>query len=94
MQVLSSLRKRTKSGVSVWTFCHDREMHTFYAVGGEDLKVIRANDRKHLRAIYENFKRYGYTAKLPAIKKQQIISDPWDSALPLGMQLELDALAA
>ena len=94
MQVLSSLRKRTKSGVSVWTFCHDREMDAFFAVGGEDLKVIAATDRKHLRAIYENFKRYGYTAKLRPIKKQQLISDPWDSQLNLDMQLQLDALAA
>lgn len=94
MQVLSSLRKRTKGGISVWTFCHDREMNAYFAVGGEDLKVIPATDRQHLRAIYENFKRYGYAAKLRPIKKQQLISDPWDSVLPVDMQLQLDALAA
>ena len=94
MQVIASLRKRTRSGISVWNFCFDKEMNAHYAVGGEDLKVIRADDRKHLRTIYNNFKRYGYASKLPAIKKQQIIADPWSSQLPLDMQLELDALAA
>ena len=94
MQIIASLRKRTKSGISVWNFCFDKEMNAYYAVGGEDLKVIRADDRKHLRTIYTNFKRYGYASKLPAIKKQQLISDPWDSVLPVDMQLQLDALAA
>jgi len=65
MQVLASLRKRTKTGVSTWTFIIDNEMKVCYAVGGEDLKVIRANDRKHLRAIYNNFLGYGYTRTLP-----------------------------
>jgi hypothetical protein len=69
-------------------------MNAYFAVGGEDLKVIAATDRKHLRSIYENFKRYGYTGKLRPIKKQQLVSDPWDSLLPVDMQLQLDALAA
>ena len=79
MQVLSSLRKRTKTGVSTWTFIHDREMKVFYAVGGEDLKVIPANDREHLRSIYNNFVSYGYTRKLiveKSVDKQQFIDDP------------------
>ena len=97
MQVLSSLRKRTKTGVSTWTFIHDREMKVFYAVGGEDLKVIPANDREHLRSIYNNFVSYGYTRKLiveKSVDKQQFIDDPWSSQLPAKMQMELEALSA
>ena len=37
----SSSLQAYKSGISVWTFCHDREMNAFFAVGGEDLKVTR-----------------------------------------------------
>ena len=100
MRVLASLRKATKSGVSTWTFVHDAEMKVFYAVGGEDLKVIPANDRKHLRQIFDNFVRYGYTRKLakkqPAkpvkVNKQLLVADPWTSELPLQMQLELASL--
>ena len=96
MQVLASLRKRTKTGVSTWTFVVDNEMKVCYAVGGEDLKVIRATDRKHLRAIYNNFLGYGYTRKLPEVKaapkKEQYISDPWSSQLPAELQQELEAL--
>ena len=98
MRVLSSLRRRTKTGVSVWHFCYVQENDSFFAVGGEDLKVIPATDRKHLRQIHESFKRYGYRTKLPAVKAKAKpmapIADPWDSKLPLDLQLELDALAS
>ena len=91
MKVLASLRKQTKTGVSTWTFIHDAEMKVFYAVGGEDLKVIPANDRKHLRQIFNNFLGYGYTRKL-SNKKQLLVADPWESQLPLQLQNELAAL--
>ena len=91
MKVLASLRKQTKTGVSTWTFIHDAEMKVFYAVGGEDLKVIPANDRKHLRQIFNNFLGYGYTRKL-SNKKQMLVADPWESQLPLQLQNELAAL--
>ena len=90
MKVIASLRKQTKTGVSTWTFIHDPEMKVFYTVGGENLKVIKADDRKHLREIYQSFIRYGYTRTLP---KKQYISDPWDSKLPTSMQMELEALS-
>ena len=91
MKILASLRKQTKTGVSTWTFIHDAEMKVFYAVGGEDLKVIPANDRKHLRQIFNNFLGYGYTRKL-SNKKQMLVADPWESQLPLQLQNELAAL--
>ncbi|MAA76860.1 MAG: hypothetical protein CML73_02350 [Rhodobiaceae bacterium] len=93
MKVLASLRKQTKSGISTWTFVHDAEMKVFYAVGGEDLKLIPANDRGHLREIYNNFIGYGYTRKLShATPCKQKLADPWQSELPLELQHELAAL--
>lgn len=91
MNVIASLRKQTKSGISTWTFVHDAEMKVFYAVGGENLKVIKADDRKHLREIYQSFVRYGYTRKLT---KKVWIDDPWSSDLPINMQQELELLSA
>lgn len=96
MQVLSSLRRRTKTGISVWHFCHVTETDQHFAVGGDDMKVISATDRKHLRQIYENFKRYGYRTNLPprkARKSAAPIADPWASELPLDLQLQLQAVA-
>ena len=90
MKVLASLRKQTKTGVSTWTFIHDAEMKVFYTVGGADLKVIKADNKKHLGEIYQSFIRYGYTRTLP---KKQYISDPWASKLPSSMQMELEALS-
>ncbi len=94
LQVLTSLRKRTKSGLSVWNFCRVPETDQYFAVGGEDMRVIAATDRKHLKQIHENFKRYGYKVELPVLRKKQVINDPWASDLPAQMQMELEALAS
>ena len=91
MQVLASLRRRTKAGISVWHFCRVAETDQYFAVGGETLKVIPCDDRKHLRQVFENFKaNYGYATKLPS---KQYISDPWESELPAQLQSELEALS-
>jgi hypothetical protein len=91
--VTATLYKRQKDqSVSTWNFMIISESDQFYAIGGDNLKVIAATDRKHLRAIYNSFLRYGYSSKLPT--KQQVISDPWESVLPLQEQLLLDSLAA
>ena len=92
MQIISSLRKRVKSGVSVWHFCYDNETKTHFAINTASLKSIGATDRKHLRQIFDNFKSYGFRKELPAVKKQYI-SDPWSSSLPATMQMELEALS-
>ncbi len=92
MKVISSLRKQTKTGLSVWTFCYNPETKQHFAVGGQDLKAIPATSRKHLKEIYNSFLRYGYKAKLPA--KKLFISDPWESQLPQQLQMELEALSA
>ena len=90
MKILASLRKGTKAGLSVWHFCVDNETQTAFAVGGEDLKVIQATDKVHLRQLYTNFLRYGYT---PA-KQKMFIDDPWSSDLSSQLQMELELLSA
>ena len=92
MQVLSELKKYTKAGISVWEFVRIEQTDTYLAIGGDDCKVIRANDRRHLRQIFENFKRYGYATELP--RKKMFINDPWESELPVGFQQQLEALSA
>ena len=107
MQVIASLRRRTKTGISVWHFCHDKELDRYFAVGGEKLEVKPCTSRAHMRQMYDNFRGYGYRKRLPSVgdklrainarKKQKLmgpIADPWTSTLPLDVQLELDALAA
>ena len=91
MKSIASLRKMTKSGVSVWNFVVIEETDQYFAIGGDDLKVISAADRKHLRQIFDSFKRYGYKKELPS--KKQYISDPWASELPDTEQMALEALA-
>ena len=92
MKVLSELKKATKAGISVWTFCYVKDTDTYFAIGGDKMKTIVANDRDHLRQIFNNFVAYGYTTKLP--KKQIWIDDPWSSSLPVSMQKELELLSA
>jgi hypothetical protein len=91
MKVLSELKKATKAGISVWAFCYVEDTDSYFAVGGEQMKVIPANDRLHLRQLFNNFYRYGYRSELP---KKQFISDPWSSELPSNMQRELELLSA
>ena len=92
MKIISSLRKQTKSGLSVWNFCYNPETKQYFAVGGCDLKAIPATSRKHLREIYLSFCKYGYAKKLAT--KKQYISDPWVSELPANEQMALEALGA
>jgi hypothetical protein len=92
MQIIASLRKMTKQGLSVWNFCYNPETKVYFAVGGCDLKAIKADDRSHLRQIYTNFVGYGYAEKLPT--KKVWISDPWSSKLTPSLQQELELLSA
>lgn len=92
MQVLATLYKRQKDdSISAWNFVVVAETQQCFAIGGGDLKVISAVDKKHLRNIYQSFVRYGYKTEVPT--KKMLISDPWESQLPLQEQLLLDSLA-
>ena len=93
MNIISSLRKYVKSGISVWHFCYDPETKTHFAINTATLKSIPATDRKHLRQIFDNFKRYGFAKDLPS-KKQVVINDPWLSDLTPSLQMELESLAS
>ena len=92
MQIIATLKKQTKKGLSVFNFCYNPETKQYFAVGGCELKAIKADDRNHLRQIYSNFISYGYATKLPT--KKQFLTDPWDSQLPVRMQQELELLSA
>ena len=65
MQILASLRRRTKSGISVWHFCRVAETDQYMAVGGDTMKVIPCTDRGTCVGVREFKANYGY-AKLPA----------------------------
>ena len=93
MQILATLKKQTKKGLSVFNFCYNPETKQHFAVGGCELKAIPATDRVHLRQIFLKFvDDYGYAEKLPT--KKQFLTDPWSSQLPVRMQQELELLSA
>ena len=91
MQIIATLKKQTKKGLSIFNFCYNPETKQHFAVGGCELKAIPADDRTHLRQIYTNFIGYGYAEKLPS--KKMYINDPW-SELPSSFQKELELLTA
>ena len=93
MQIITSLRKMTKQGLSVWEFCYNQETDTYFAVGGCDLTAIKADNQDHLRQLYSSFIGYGYATELPTPKKVWI-SDPWASDLPSELQHQLEMLSA
>jgi hypothetical protein len=73
---------------------YNPETKVYFAVGGCELKAIKADDKAHLRQIYTNFLSYGYSVKLPVAKPKKVyINDPW-SALPSSFQRELEMLSA
>ena len=97
MRSLATLSMRTKLGrTSTWHFaqCSDG----WYAFGGCHKPLVKRFDSvKSLRALYKTYLSYGYKpqGKTDARFVQSvIIADPWESELPVSMQLELQALAA
>ena len=97
MKIISTLRKQTKTGLSVWNFCYEHETDTFFATDGKQVRPASTN--AHLYNMYMKFRQYGYRKNLPVkaakpIKKRPtnaFIADPW-SELPEDMQQELFAL--
>ena len=97
MRQLATLSMTTKLGhTSTWHFCQAPE--GFYAFGGCHRPLVKRFDSiKELRTLYRKYLSYGYTpvgTPDEHLSKTVIIADPWQSSLPLNMQLELDALAA
>ena len=101
MQTLAIVSKSTKSGLSVWYFVKtDTGYHAF---GGVDPKCMTFNTVEELRSCYSNWIRYGYQPGITSVREvktprprkiQAPISDPWESKLPLDLQLELDSLCS
>lgn len=100
MQTLATLSKYTKTGVSVWYFV--KTPTGYSAFGGSDPAAYEFQTLEELRALYKRWLSYGFTdgilpakaRKTPRPRKIQApIADPWESKLPLSMQLELAALA-
>ena len=97
MRSLATLSMTTKKGhTSTWHFvqCVDG----WYAFGGCHRPLVKRFDSvQELRALYRKYISYGYTVDGTAdhaLTRTVLIADPWESQLPLNMQLQLDALAA
>lgn len=94
MRSLATLSMTTKRGhQSTWHFaqCTDG----FYAFGGCHKPLVKRFDSlKELRALYKSYLSYGYKPSFvdEAFTRTMLIADPWESTLPLDLQLELDAL--
>ena len=87
---------QTKRGyTSTWHFCHCSD--GWYAFGGCHKPLVKRFDNvMELRTLYRNYLTYGYKptgSVAEDLARTILISDPWDSTLPLSMQQELDALA-
>jgi len=97
MRSLATLSMRTKLGhTSTWHFaeCSDG----WYAFGGCHKPLVkRFTSVKQLRSLYKKYVSYGYKpqgAPDAELVRTVLIADPWESELPVSMQLELQALAA
>ena len=90
MRSLATLTRTTKRGLtSTWYFVQAAD--GFYAFGGCHKPLIKRFDSvDDLRALYTNYVSYGYEL----VRSSAVISDPWESKLPVDMQLQLDLLAA
>ena len=90
MRSLATLTRTTKRGLtSTWYFVQAAD--GFYAFGGCHKPLVKRFDSvDELRALYTNYVSYGYEL----VRQSSIISDPWESKLPVDMQLQLDLLAA
>ena len=96
MRSLATLSMKTKKGyTSTWHFCQTSD--GWSAFGGCHRPLVKRFDSvKELRALYKSYLSYGYKPSFAdeAFTKTVIIADPWESQLPLDMQLELQALAS
>ena len=97
MRSLATLSMITKLGKkSTWHFaqCSDG----WYAFGGCHRPLVKRCDSvKELRSLYRSYLTYGYApvgTPDEAFVRTMIIADPWESELPVNMQLELEALSA
>lgn len=98
MQTLAIVSKSTKQGLSVWRFV-STDNGEYFAFGGCKPACKAFKTLAQMRACYKQWLRYGYEPGLPSetvapkpVKKQLLVADPWESQLPLPLQLELASL--
>ena len=78
---------------STWHFVQAPD--AWYAFGGCHKPLVKRFDSvKELRKLYKMYLSYGYKPSFAdeAFTRTMIISDPWESTLPLDLQIELEAL--
>lgn len=106
MTVIRQLHCYAKSGVIRWDFI--REGNTYFArsTQGKEIPFKSASaiqefyykmlfDAKYkLPSGKQKFYRGPGPKAQPVARKRVLVSDPWDSQLPLDLQLQLDAVAA
>ena len=96
MRSLATLSMVTPKGhTSTWHFVQCTS--GWYAHGGCHRPLVKKfNSVKELRALYRNYLSYGFKPvgePDPAFVRTMNIADPWESELPVDMQVELEALA-
>ena len=95
MRSLATLSMKTKKGfTSTWHFCQTSD--GYFAFGGCHRPLVKKfSTIKELRTLYKNYLSYGYKPSFvdEAFTRTMIINDPWESDLPVALQMELEALA-
>lgn len=106
MTVIRQLHCYAKSGVIRWDFI--REGKKYYAKSTQG-KSIEFNSASAIEEFYykmlfdakyklpsgkQKFYRGPGPKAQPVARKRVIVADPWDSQLPLDLQLQLDAVSA
>ena len=98
MQTLATVSMTTPKGhTSTWHFA--KCTTGWYAYGGCHKPLVKKlAGIKELRALYRNYLNYGFQVVGKPddtfVRFQAPIADPWESQLPVDMQLDLQALSA
>lgn len=103
MQTVATISKQTKQGLSVFNFVKTAEGQ-LWMFGGIQAKAIQFKSISEMNTAIQTWtKSYGFCfgiakatpkAAPKPITKKAFISDPWSSELPVGMQVQLEALSA
>ena len=95
MRQLATLSMRTKKGhTSTWHFVQASD--GWFAFGGCHRPLVKkCGSVQELRNLYKSYLSYGYKPSFAdeAFTRTMYISDPWESELPVDMQMELEALS-
>ena len=99
MQTVATISKQTKQGLSVFNFVKTAEGQ-LWMFGGIQAKAIQFMSISEMNTAIQTWtKSYGFCfgiakATPKPITQKAFIHDPWSSELPVGMQVQLEALSA